>query len=105
MSFDNTLSNKQFPVSGIATLQQISNQIIRTIEISSPDLDIGANKTITSLLESGKLEKMTKLKVRVYDGKTTKEMDAIFMNRSHSAEINRFSATSLFFRYNFKYSG
>lgn len=96
VSFDNTLSNKQFPVSGIATLQQISNQIIRTIEISSPDLDIGANKTITSLLESGKLEKMTKLKVRVYDGKTTKEMDAIFMNRSHSAEINRFSATSLF---------
>lgn len=95
ISFENTLSNKQYPVSGIATLQQLSNQIIRTMEISSPDLDLGANITINGLIDSGNLTEMTKLKIKYYNGKVTKYAQAIFMNKSQSLEINRFGSISL----------
>lgn len=95
MNMSNRTTDKTFPLFGESTNKTLSNQMMRSATINCPDLDMGGNRLIKTIIEAGNINKINKCNIVYYDGKKYKTFDCVPTDTSIPTVIDKFNGISL----------
>lgn len=100
MTISNRTIDKTYPLFGEATTTTVINQMMRSVTINCPDLNIGGNKLIKDMLYEGELNNINECRIVYYDGKNYKTFNCTPTNTSIPIVIDKFNGIALTFAVN-----